>query len=67
MSDGLSLADGGNHAKATPGGKESGGGGSSAAAVQDEDELAGVGLSFYSQIYVLKVPIAHSLHAHALI
>ena len=29
-----------------------------AAAAGKEDELAGVGLAFYSQIYVLKVPIA---------
>ena len=29
------------------------------------DELAGVGLAFYSQIYVLKVPIAGSACAHA--
>ena len=36
----------------------SGGGGSSAASGAKEDELAGVGLAFYSQIYVLKVPIA---------
>ena len=31
------------------------------AKVVEKDELAGVGLSFYSQIYVLKVPIAHGL------
>ena len=34
---------------------------SSAATGAKKDELAGVGLSFYSQIYVLKVPIAHAL------
>ena len=28
------------------------------AAAGKKDELAGVGLAFYSQIYVLKVPIA---------
>ena len=27
----------------------------------EKDELAGVGLAFYAQIYVLKVPIAHGL------
>ena len=32
-----------------------------AATARKEDELAGVGLAFYAQIYVLKVPIAHSL------
>ena len=49
-------------AAAAAGSGSGGGGSSSAAAAQGEekkDELAGVGLSFYSQIYVLKVPIAH--------
>ena len=43
-----------------------GGGGSSsssAASGAKKDELAGVGLSFYSQIYVLKVPTNHGLRA----
>ena len=35
------------------------GGSSSAASGAKKDELAGVGLSFYSQIYVLKVPTVH--------
>ena len=38
-----------------------GGGGSNSSSAESgakKDELAGVGLAFYSQIYVLKVPIA---------
>ena len=48
---------------------QSGGGASSSSstttATSDakKDELAGVGLSFYSQIYVLKVPANHGLRA----
>ena len=34
---------------------------------KEEDDLAGVGLAFYSQIYVLKVPIAHFLHLRAIL
>ena len=33
-------------------------------AARKEDELAGVGLSFYAQIYVLKVPIAELARFH---
>ena len=46
-----------------------GGGGGSSSSGSDEstaakkDELAGVGLAFYSQIYVLKVPTNHGLRA----
>ena len=49
---------------------ESGGGASSsssssaAASAAKKDELAGVGLSFYAQIYVLKVPIAELARFH---
>ena len=39
------------------------GGSSSAASGAKKDELAGVGLAFYSQIYVLKVPTNHGLRA----
>ena len=56
-------------AAATAAGDEGGGGGGSSSSSSSsssggakKDELAGVGLSFYSQIYVLKVPIAHALH-----
>ena len=43
------------------GGGGGGGGSSSSSAASStmKDELAGVGLSFYSQIYVLKVPTVH--------
>ena len=34
---------------------------SSSSTAAKKDELAGVGLAFYAQIYVLKVPIAHGL------
>ena len=37
-----------------------GGSSSSAASGAKKDELAGVGLAFYSQIYVLKVPTVHN-------
>ena len=58
-------------AAAAAAGSGSGGGASSsssssAATAQAEevkDELAGVGLAFYSQIYVLKVPTNHGLRA----
>ena len=40
------------------GGSGSSSSGSAGATAAKKDELAGVGLSFYSQIYVLKVPIA---------
>ena len=36
---------------------------STSTAAAKKDELAGVGLSFYSQIYVLKVPTNHGLRA----
>ena len=49
-------------AAAAAGGGEDGAG-SSAASGAKKDELAGVGLSFYSQIYVLKVPTNHGLRA----
>ena len=44
-----------------------GGGSSSAAtmAAAKKDELAGVGLSFYSQIYVLKVATVHGLRSRS--
>ena len=49
-------------------GSGGGGGGSSSSGSAEstaakKDELAGVGLSFYSQIYVLKVPTNHGLRA----
>ena len=37
---------------------------STTAATAEKDELAGVGLAFYSQIYVLKVPIAELARFH---
>ena len=53
-------------AAAAAGGGEGGGGASSSSsssssstATTKKDELAGVGLAFYAQIYVLKVPAVH--------
>ena len=46
-------------ASAATGGE--GGSSSSAASGAKKDELTGVGLSFYSQIYVLQVPTVHGL------
>ena len=56
-------------AAAAAGGGEGGGGASSsssstATATSKQDELAGVGLAFYAQIYVLKVPIAELARFH---
>ena len=54
-------------AAAAAGGGEGGGGASSSSsrsAATPKDELAGVGLSFYAQIYVLKVPIAELARFH---
>ena len=50
-------------AAAAGSGDGSDGSSSSAAPSAEKDELAGVGLSFYSQIYVLKVPTNHGLRA----